>query len=64
MNTTGMFSQNSDEWETPQDFYDKLNAEFNFTLDACATSTNAKCKKYYTIQENGLSKSWGGKQYT
>ena len=53
-----MFSSKSDEWETPQDFYERLNGEFNFTLDPCCTSKNAKCAKYYTREEDGLSKSW------
>ena len=36
MNTDAMFSSKTDQWETPQDFYDELNAEFGFTLDPCA----------------------------
>ena len=24
------------EWSTPQDLFDKLDAEFGFTLDVCA----------------------------
>jgi len=55
-----MFSSKTAEWETPQEFFDELNAEFNFTLDPCATPDNAKCKKYYTIKENGLKQNWGG----
>ena len=58
MITKGMMSSNSNEWATPQQFFDKLDKEFNFTLDPCATKENAKCKKFYTIQDNGLSKSW------
>ena len=54
------FSSNSNEWETPQDFYDKLNNEFNFTLDPCCTKETAKCKKYYTIEDDGLRQNWGG----
>ena len=30
------YSSNKHTWETPQDFFDKLNKLFNFTLDACA----------------------------
>lgn len=60
MITKGMMSSNSQEWATPQEFYDKLNEEFSFTLDPCSTHENAKCKKHYTREENGLSKSWGG----
>jgi phage N-6-adenine-methyltransferase len=53
-----MFSSRSDEWGTPQDFYEKLNRKFKFTLDPCCTPTTAKCDKYYTMEEDGLSKSW------
>ncbi len=46
------------EWETPQAFFDKLNQEFHFGLDPCATKENHKCTKYYTEAEDGLSKNW------
>ena len=39
-------------WCTPQDFFDKLNAEFGFVLDPAATDKTAKCSLYYT-PENG-----------
>lgn len=54
----GLFSSNSNEYATPQDFFDELNNEFNFTLDPCSTDENAKCKKHFTIKENGLIQSW------
>lgn len=60
MNTTVMFSSETDLWATPQDFFDELNKEFNFTLDPCATSDNAKCSKYFTINEDGLKQDWQG----
>ena len=53
-----MVSSKSNEWATPQDFYDELNAEFGFTLDPCSTIENRKCERYYTIEEDGLSKDW------
>ena len=62
MNTQGIFSSKSDEWSTPQDLYDELNKEFIFTLDPCATINNHKCDKYYTIDDNGLYKSWRGER--
>lgn len=52
------FSSNSNEWATPQDFFDALDKEFNFTLDPCATKENAKCVKFYTQEDNGLIQSW------
>ncbi len=54
------FSSETDEWETPQDFFDRLNEEFHFTLDVCATPENAKCSKFFTKRENGLLQKWTG----
>ena len=45
-------------WCTPQDFFDKLNAEFGFVLDPAATDKTAKCSLYYTLETDGLSQSW------
>lgn len=52
------FSSKTDNWATPQAFFDELNREFNFTLDPCADDTNHKCAKYYTKEDNGLTQSW------
>ena len=49
-----------DDWETPQALFDKLDAVYHFTLDPCSTHENAKCAKHYTIEEDGLSRSWKG----
>ncbi len=56
----GLFSSTTDQWATPQDFFDKLDAEFHFSLDPCASEDNAKCKKYFTEEDNGLIQNWGG----
>jgi len=56
-----LFSSKSDEWSTPQEVFDSLDAEFGFTLDPCATAENAKCDSFYTLQDNGLSQNWGGR---
>ena len=53
-----MWSSKKMDWSTPQDFFDKLNEEFNFTLDPCADDLNHKCEKYYTEADDGLSKDW------
>ena len=52
------FSSKTDLWSTPQAFFDKLNAEFNFTLDVCATPENAKCPAFYTSAQDGLQQNW------
>lgn len=60
MNTELLFSSKTDLWETPQDLFDKLNNEFQFTLDVCATPENAKCDKFYTEEQDGLKHPWKG----
>lgn len=45
-------------WATPQAWFDYLNLEFKFTLDPCATSGNAKCGRFFSPDNDGLSKSW------
>ena len=55
-----MFSSATDNWATPQDFFDKLNAEFHFDLDVCADEINHKCDKYYTKEQDGLTMPWKG----
>ena len=52
------YSSKTNEWATPQKTFDELNAEFNFTLDPCATDENAKCDKYFTIEDDGLIQDW------
>lgn len=60
MNTDVMFSSKTDEWATPQEFFNNLDDEFHFTVDVCATEENAKCNKYYTRQDDGLTQDWNG----
>ena len=62
-NNKGMFSSNSDCWETPQDLFDELNNHFDFTLDAAATDENHKCNRYYTEQNSGLTQPWDGRVF-
>ncbi len=60
MNRKLMFSNVNNAWCTPQDFFDKLNKEFNFTLDPCATEKSTKCPKFFTAINDGLKQDWGG----
>jgi len=54
------FSSAKDTWATPQDFFDAVNAEFDFTLDVCALPSSAKCSRYYTPEDDAFSKPWTG----
>lgn len=54
------FSSDKQTWETPQAFFDMLDAEFHFSLDVCATVWTAKCRRYFTKEDDGLSMEWSG----
>ena len=60
MNNELFFSSKSNEWTTPQSFFDELNDEFQFTLDPCADDINHKCDKYFTKETDGLLRDWAG----
>ena len=50
----------TDDWATPNDLFAKLDERYNFTLDVAASATNAKCKNYFTQEQNGLEQEWNG----
>ena len=52
----------NDQWATPWPLFNQLDAEFGFTLDPCASATNAKCARYFTEADNGLARSWEGER--
>lgn len=58
MDTGLMFSSETDEWNTPDDFYARLSKLFKFTLDPCATDNNRKCEQHFTKAQDGLAQSW------
>ena len=53
-----LLSSKKMDYCTPQGFFDTLNAEFHFTLDAAATEKSAKCKQFYTPETDGLTAPW------
>ena len=55
-----LFTSDKDDWETPQDFFDQLNEEFHFDLDPCADGNNHTFDLFFTKEDNGLTKDWGG----
>ncbi|MBQ7886418.1 MAG: adenine methyltransferase [Clostridia bacterium] len=48
------------DWETPDELFEELNREFRFTVDVASTHENAKVRRHYTPEENGLLQDWGG----
>ena len=55
---SALLSSKKMDWCTPQDFFDRLNEEFGFVLDAAATDKSAKCPAYYTPETDGLTAPW------
>ena len=58
-NTAAQRAQ-SDMRRTPQDFFDRLDREFHFTLDAAAGHEEGmhKCERYFTLDDDALQQSW------
>ena len=50
--------KHSDNWATPEEFYNKLNNEFNFDFDPCPL-----CYEEITPEKDGLLVDWGGANY-
>jgi len=61
-NMKTLLSSERMDWETPPEIFDDLQKEFNFTLDPCASSENAKCEKFFTEEDNGLVKDWSNER--
>ena len=55
---SGLFTSNSDDYGTPQKLFNELDEEFHFDVDVCASAYNAKCHRYFSIEENGLLQDW------
>ena len=43
---------------TPREWFGDLNLEFGFTLDPCCVEETAKCKKFFTPEDDGLAQTW------
>jgi len=60
MNTELMFSSQSSDWETPHDLFKRLDNQYHFTLDVCASKRNRKCNHYYSPKVDALKQPWVG----
>lgn len=60
MNMAVHFSSETDLWATPLDFFEALDEEFGFETDVCALPENAKCRQFYTPEQDGLAQEWRG----
>lgn len=56
----GLFTSQKDDWETPKDFFEKIDAHFDFEWDLAASNSNNKCSKFFTKENSALKEDWGG----
>lgn len=54
------FKTSHDEYGTPQALFDHYDRVHHFTIDVCATPELAKCKKFFTREQDGLKHPWLG----
>jgi phage N-6-adenine-methyltransferase len=52
------FSSTTDLWETPQEFFARLDAKFHFDPDVTALRENARRARYYSPVKDGLAQEW------
>ena len=56
------YTSKTDLYATPDWLFERLDNVFHFTLDPCATPGNAKCKKFFTKDDDGLLQDWAGER--
>ena len=56
------YSSERDDWETPRELFDRIDAIWHFTVDAASSDSNALCERHFTAESDGLSQDWGGER--
>ncbi len=55
------FSAKEMKWlRTPKEIWADLSKEFKFTIDCCASDRNHLLPRYYTKENDALTKDWSG----
>jgi phage N-6-adenine-methyltransferase len=49
-----------DDRTTTAEMFAPLDARFRFTIDVAASPANARCDRFYTVEDDGLAQSWAG----
>lgn len=53
-----LFSSATGVWGTPPELFERYNDRYRFELDVCALPDNAKCDRYFTPEDDGLTQPW------
>lgn len=51
-----------DDRGTTAEIFGPLHERFRFTVDVAAAPHNAKCERFYTINDDGLAQDWAGER--
>ena len=54
------FNRPQTVYETPDEIFNPLRDEFGIDFDVCALPENAKCEKFFSPEDDGLSRKWSG----
>jgi phage N-6-adenine-methyltransferase len=57
-----MTGERNIDYATPDWLFQQLNAEFGFSIDACALPHNAKCPRFWSPTDDGLRRDWAGER--
>lgn len=49
-----------DDRETDPAFFANVDVFHHFTIDVAASAHNAKCERFFTVEDDGLAQSWAG----
>ena len=50
------------DWQTPPEIFNPLHKQYRFTIDVAASKENALLPRYYTKEDDALSKNWYGEK--
>lgn len=54
-----LFASEREDWATPPSLVAELECDFGpFELDPCATAMSSKAPRYFTLEDDGLSRRW------
>ena len=62
MMNESLFKSGRQDWQTPSEVFDPLNAEFGFTIDAAASQENALLPRYWTEEDDSPNQPWGSER--
>lgn len=58
MVSKSLFTSNSDEWSTPQEFFDLLDEKYQFVFDLACSPDNCKTRDGFTVEDDALDQNW------